>query len=833
MMVYIMGMKSISKHKNSDKNTEDNSKDKNSSKNVIVEKEEELICPMCGSKNVIKDYERAEIVCANCGCVLQQNLFDVGPEWRAFDHEQRVKRSRVGAPMTYSVDYNEPIIINEDGNVKIVKIGQLIDSYIENSKEIRKDGILEIANIECKNLKVASFDCNYKFKYMNVSEVSRHPVDEIYNIVVEGNKHIKTTGSHSVFSLKNGEVIETRVDELKEGDYLVLAKKLPNIEYDVEINIKPVGNYNYSGGYSKNRWGNIGCGLNLQHIKSMTKASTVDICGGCCEYNNFELNHLELNKSKMKMKMNMDEQFTKLLAYYTMRRQYSNGEITIKFGKGDEYIINDIVSFFKKYNITYKIHETNEIYGTSKTFNMNKIIKITDKSFIKLLLSSLNIDLEKRTTLESTFETKKSSNYKRIPSIIYLLPKKLKIEFLKACINCNGYIDNGEIIINSPSEELLNDLMILLLQLGIISSYGHLDNNTNNYANDTTNDTINNNNNIEKTTPALKISKLDMENLENSINLENMDNQYIYNNIPSDIVNKYKSIPEKLEKLVKSDFIFLKIKKIEKTEPTNGYAYDLTVPNAENFVAGYGAFVLHNTIHDKGLSTVIDWRNKDSYGKDISADRRAQLYRLRKWQRRIRVSDASERNLAFALSELDRIASKLGLPRNVRENAAVLYRGAVEKGLIRGRSIEGVAAAALYAACRRCKVPRTLDEIAEISRVDRKEIGRTYRFISRELNIRLAPTNPIDYVPRFASELKLPGEVESKAIAILQKASERGLTSGRGPTGVAAAAIYIASVLHGTRRTQREVAEVAGVTEVTIRNRYKELTEYLDIDVTL
>lgn len=239
------------------------------------------------------------------------------------------------------------------------------------------------------------------------------------------------------------------------------------------------------------------------------------------------------------------------------------------------------------------------------------------------------------------------------------------------------------------------------------------------------------------------------------------------------------------------------------------------------------------TIHDKGLSTVIDWRNKDSYGKDISADRRAQLYRLRKWQRRIRVSDASERNLAFALSELDRISSKLGLPRNVRENAAVLYRGAVEKGLIRGRSIEGVAAAALYAACRRCKVPRTLDEIAEISRVDRKEIGRTYRFISRELNIRLAPTSPIDYVPRFASELKLPGEVESKAISILQKAGEKGLTSGRGPTGVAAAAIYIASVLHGARRTQREVADVAGVTEVTIRNRYKELTEHLDIDVTL
>ncbi|WP_456471506.1 transcription initiation factor IIB [Methanocaldococcus sp.] len=239
------------------------------------------------------------------------------------------------------------------------------------------------------------------------------------------------------------------------------------------------------------------------------------------------------------------------------------------------------------------------------------------------------------------------------------------------------------------------------------------------------------------------------------------------------------------------------------------------------------------TIHDKGLSTVIDWKNKDSYGKDISANKKAQLYRLRKWQRRIRVSDASERNLAFALSELDRIASKLGLPKHVKENAALLYREAVNKGLIRGRSIEGVVAATIYAACRRCRVPRTLDEIAEVSRVDRKEIGRTYRFLARELGIKLTPTNPIDYVPRFATELGLPGEVESKAIQILKKAAEKGLTSGRGPTGVAAAAVYIASVLLGHRRTQREVAEVAGVTEVTIRNRYKELTEHLDIDVTL
>lgn len=239
------------------------------------------------------------------------------------------------------------------------------------------------------------------------------------------------------------------------------------------------------------------------------------------------------------------------------------------------------------------------------------------------------------------------------------------------------------------------------------------------------------------------------------------------------------------------------------------------------------------TIHDKGLSTVIDWRDKDSYGKDIAPRKRAQIYRLRKWQQRIRVSNATERNLAFALTEMDRVASRINLSRNVRETSAVVYRKAVEKGLIRGRSIEGVSAAAIYAACRQCKVPRTLDEIAEAAKLNRKEIGRTYRFMARELGISLKPTTPIDYIDRFGSELGLSGEVRSKAIEILKKAMDQELTSGRGPTGVSAAAIYIASVLLGERRTQREVADVAGVTEVTIRNRYKDLAERLNIEITI
>ena len=237
------------------------------------------------------------------------------------------------------------------------------------------------------------------------------------------------------------------------------------------------------------------------------------------------------------------------------------------------------------------------------------------------------------------------------------------------------------------------------------------------------------------------------------------------------------------------------------------------------------------TISDKGLNTTIDWKDKDIRGHKIPERNKAQIYRLRKWNKRMRVSGAGERNLAFALSELDRDSSRLGIPRSVREDAAIIYRSAAKNKLIRGRSIEVVVASALYAACRRCNIPRTLDEIAIASNVSKKQVGKTYRFLSRELNIKLKPTSPSDYISRFASKLGLSGEVQAKAIEIINKAVKAGLSSGKGPTGVAAAALYIASLLLGERKTQKEVSEISGVTEVTIRNRYKELSENIDMVV--
>lgn len=239
------------------------------------------------------------------------------------------------------------------------------------------------------------------------------------------------------------------------------------------------------------------------------------------------------------------------------------------------------------------------------------------------------------------------------------------------------------------------------------------------------------------------------------------------------------------------------------------------------------------TIHDKGLSTMIDWHDRDVYGKRIAPGQKAQIYRLRKWQRRIRVSDATERNLAFALSEISKIANNLNLPKNILETASVIYRKAVKERLIRGRSIQGVTAASIYVACRQCGIARTLDEIAQASTVNKKEIGRSYRFLIKELDYFIPPLKPSQYITKFSNQLTMQGKVEEIAHKILATAKKLKLTSGRGPTGIAAAASYIASVLTGERKTQREIAEIAQVTEVTIRNRYKELVERLQFIIYL
>ena len=240
---------------------------------------------------------------------------------------------------------------------------------------------------------------------------------------------------------------------------------------------------------------------------------------------------------------------------------------------------------------------------------------------------------------------------------------------------------------------------------------------------------------------------------------------------------------------------------------------------------------LTSTVHDRGLATIIDWRDRDATGKRLEFRRRLEMQRLRRWQTRSRIQSSIERNLAQAMNELDRLADQLNLPRKVREEAARIYREAVEKGLVRGRSIESVVAAAVYVACRELKVPRTLDEIAKYTKSNRKDIARCYRLLLKELDIRVPTSDPIDFVPRIAHALGLSGTVMKKAAEILHKAREKGITAGKDPAGLAAAAVYIAALLCDERRTQKEIAQIAGVTEVTVRNRYKELARELGINL--
>ncbi|SEP24257.1 Transcription factor TFIIB repeat-containing protein, partial [Halogranum amylolyticum] len=179
---------------------------------------------------------------------------------------------------------------------------------------------------------------------------------------------------------------------------------------------------------------------------------------------------------------------------------------------------------------------------------------------------------------------------------------------------------------------------------------------------------------------------------------------------------------------------------------------------------------------------------------------------------------------------IDRMASALGVPRSVREVAAVIYRRALDTDLIRGRSIEGVATSALYIACRQEGIPRSLEEVSSVARVERREIGRTYRYIAHELGLDMPPVDPKQYLPRFCSELDLSEDVQQRAATIIERTTAEGLHSGKSPTGFAAAAIYTAALLCNEKRTQREIAKVAQVTEVTIRNRYREQLEVVGVD---
>ena len=237
------------------------------------------------------------------------------------------------------------------------------------------------------------------------------------------------------------------------------------------------------------------------------------------------------------------------------------------------------------------------------------------------------------------------------------------------------------------------------------------------------------------------------------------------------------------------------------------------------------------SVHDKGLSTAISQVDRDAFGRKLPLSTRLQMWRLRKWQIRSRVHSSIDRNLAQAMAELDRLSDKVYIPPPIKEKAAVTYRKALDKGLVRGRSIAAIAAAALYAACRGSGTPRTLREIAEASLVDKKDVARCYRLLLRELDVHMPIADPLTYVSKIAERTGISGRTQGVAIQILREARNKRAAAGKDPMGLAAAALYIACLQNNEKKTQKDIAEAAGVTEVTVRNRYKTLKKQLKLEV--
>jgi transcription initiation factor TFIIB len=264
---------------------------------------------------------------------------------------------------------------------------------------------------------------------------------------------------------------------------------------------------------------------------------------------------------------------------------------------------------------------------------------------------------------------------------------------------------------------------------------------------------------------------------------------------------------------------------LQEDVPTQGAEWRAFTPQERDSRARAGTPTKYSH-YDKGLSTVIRVE-KDAFGRPLSPKVKQQMWRLRRWQMRSKVHASQSRNLMLALSELQRLSEILHIPSSVQDMASIIYRKTLNEGLVRGRSIGGMVAGALYAAIRFTKLPRTLKEISEASQRTQKEIARSYGIIVRNLEMRMPIDDPTDYVTKVAEKARVSSEVEGLAIKLINDAKKRFATTGKDPSGLAAAALYIASKMKKEKITQSRLAKAADVTEVTVRNRKRDLIKSL------
>ena len=223
--------------------------------------------------------------------------------------------------------------------------------------------------------------------------------------------------------------------------------------------------------------------------------------------------------------------------------------------------------------------------------------------------------------------------------------------------------------------------------------------------------------------------------------------------------------------------------------------------------------------HDRGLSTEIGRSTR------VKGRKRRRLARMRTQHNRARISTKRDRNKVYAYTEIRRLTGALELPDSVRDTACALFDSAQSESLLRGRSLEGFAAACVYVACRTADVARTVDEVCSAAKASEAEHRAAFDAMNRELGLPIAPTSPAEYLPRFASELGCDAAVERRARALVARAVEDGIVNGRNPVGVAAACLYTAARACGADCTQQAAADVADVTPVTIRRTYTDLID--------
>ena len=235
---------------------------------------------------------------------------------------------------------------------------------------------------------------------------------------------------------------------------------------------------------------------------------------------------------------------------------------------------------------------------------------------------------------------------------------------------------------------------------------------------------------------------------------------------------------------------------------------------------------LTRTRHDRGLSTKIGYGNGRS--RRIRGRDRRRFARLRRQHNRAQVRSKVERNRVYAFSEIRRLTAMLDLPDTIRERACVLFETAQGEDLLRGRSLEGFAAAAVYANCRIDEIARTREEIVDKARASLDELEAAYDALNRDLGLPTGPINPAEFIPRFASTLDVPSDVERRALELATLAQDEGVSTGRNPCGVAAACLYTAASAENYELTQDDTAAVADVATVTVRATYHDLRERID-----